>query len=389
MRVLVALAVVVVVSAVPRERRQVAETTETYCNNGRDVCVPYYLCRDGSIITDGAGLIDIRIGPARDDNSTDTRTGELISECPSFLDVCCNDPSRVIPTPAPYQPRCGRRNEDGVNARITGFPANQAQFGEFPWMTAVLKTEYVEGQEANLYVCGGSLVHDQVVLTGAHCVFSLDHSILNVRLGEWDTQKAYELYGHQDRKVNHVIIHEGFNPNNLQNDFALLFLESPVELAPNVDTICLPHQGSSFDGSYCWATGWGKDQFGKEGVFQNILKEIALPVVGRGDCQNYLRQTRLGSFFKLDHSFTCAGGEPGQDTCTGDGGSPLVCQVNQDTYVQAGIVAWGIGCGEQGIPGVYADLGYAANWITTNIDQALFDRYSIDNTNYWSYQQQY
>merc|ERR1712133_347380 len=53
------------------------------------------------------------------------------------------------------------------------------------------------------------------------------------------------------------------------------------------------------------------------------------------------------------------------DTCKGDGGSPLVCPSKYDpnTYVQTGIVAWGIGCGENGTPGVYADVSKASCWI--------------------------
>merc|ERR1711972_529069 len=49
-----------------------------------------------------------------------------------------------------------------------------------------------------------------------------------------------------------------------------------------------------------------------------------------------------------DESFICAGGVAGKDTCKGDGGSPLVCASKEDpfTFVQAGVVAWGIGCGE-------------------------------------------
>merc|ERR1711862_645112 len=61
-------------------------------------------------------------------------------------------------------------------------------------------------------------------------------------------------------------------------------------------------------------------------------------------------------------------------TCKGDGGSPLVCPSKYDpnTYVQAGIVAWGIGCGEQGTPGVYADVSKATCWI----DQAITCHYA-------------
>merc|ERR1712098_148955 len=53
--------------------------------------------------------------------------------------------------------------------------------------------------------------------------------------------------------------------------------------------------------------------------------------------------------FRLHPSFMCAGGVPGKGTCTGDGGGPLMCSSYEDpdTYEQAGIVAWGIGCGDQ------------------------------------------
>merc|ERR1712137_571283 len=65
-------------------------------------CVPYYQCSNGSIITDGAGLIDIRNG-----------FGALNpeeSKCRGFLDVCCKDPDFVAPPPKPrYASKCGSR----------------------------------------------------------------------------------------------------------------------------------------------------------------------------------------------------------------------------------------------------------------------------------------
>lgn len=52
-----------------------------------------------------------------------------------------------------------------------------------------------------------------------------------------------------------------------------------------------------------------------------------------------------------------------------DGGSPLVCPVvdKPGHYYQAGIVAWGIGCGEDGTPGVYVDVAKFRQWIDQKV----------------------
>jgi hypothetical protein len=56
--------------------------------------------------------------------------------------------------------------------------------------------------------------------------------------------------------------------------------------------------------------------FSGRGVkIETTMRKVELPIIPPADCQEELRQTRLGSFFRLHDSFVCAGGEPGKDTC--------------------------------------------------------------------------
>jgi len=82
-------------------------------------CVPYYQCGgDGQIITDGAGLIDIRFG------GSDVELAVLDSTdlmCPGSLDVCCANPDFEFTTLAPLEepttPGYGNNGDGGADGK--------------------------------------------------------------------------------------------------------------------------------------------------------------------------------------------------------------------------------------------------------------------------------
>ena len=46
---------------------------------------------------------------------------------------------------------------------------------------------------------------------------------------------------------------------------------------------------------------------------------------------------------------------------------------SQTNYYQAGVVAWGIGCGDENIPGVYADVESSRGWIVGKLNALKVD----------------
>ncbi|XP_059056441.1 phenoloxidase-activating factor 2-like [Achroia grisella] len=306
-------------------------------------------------------------------------------ECESYLDVCC-EPANLLPDPVTAAPvkkeletKCGMYNKDGVGFRIT-LNSNQeeAQFGEFPWMVAIIKIEPVdekipEGQKKETYIEAGSLIHPQVVLTGANFV-ATDQKLI-VRAGEWDTQTTKEIYPHQDRDVEKVEIHKDYNKKSLFYNIAVLFLSAPMELVPNVGVACLPPSNLRAEaGTRCLSAGWGKDKYGKEGTYQVILKKVQVPVVDHDTCQTQLRKTRLGRRFILHSSFMCAGGEE-RSTCSQDAGAPLVCPIQHEEgrYMQFGIMAWSITCSSDIAPSAYVDVANLRDWIDDKVVGRGFD----------------
>lgn len=66
----------------------------------------------------------------------------------------------------------------------------------------------------------------------------------------------------------------------------------------------------------------------------------------------------------LFHSFVCF-----LLFLQGDSGGPLVCEFN-NTWVQVGIVSWGIGCGRKDFPGVYTEVSIYKLWIIDQMSQS-------------------
>ncbi|XP_055837511.1 phenoloxidase-activating factor 2-like [Episyrphus balteatus] len=316
------------------------------------VCVRQYLCHNRTMDPYGGGTIEIRMS----------------SGCNTIYEICChlNETSdEPILNPLPSTVGCGYRNKNGVGIKIRELTDNEAEFGEYPWMVRISEKIMKKGKVVISPKCGGSLIAPRVVLTGAHCVNSTQAPNFQVRAGEWVPYSDAEPYPHQDRQVEEIILHENYDVGSyLENNIALLFLDIPFDDAPHINTVCLPPVNANFDMSRCFASGWGMKQFGSR-RYSNIMKKLELPVVPNAKCQNDLRQTRLGQSFELHSSLMCAGGEFGKDTCTGDGGSPLVCPManNPDRYYQVGIVSWGIGCGDKNVPGVYANIPHLRSWI--------------------------
>jgi len=242
-------------------------------------------------------------------------------------------------------------------AIIGGQPADP---GEYPWQVAL-----IDNASNSWWGCGGSLIAPTWVATAAHCVANpgapaVDPSDLSVAVGRDDLSTSD---GQQIRVVE-VRSHEGFDAD-FDNDIALLRLAAPVQLTTTVQTIpmvtgYLSHLYAA--GVPATVTGWGTRTSG-EPDYPDVLHEVQVPIVDQTACE--YAYGAVGS--EITGNMLCAGlPQGGKDSCQGDSGGPLVV-ADGDGYKLAGIVSWGEGCAEPGLPGVYTRMANYTGWVATEM----------------------
>ncbi|XP_063834120.1 vitellin-degrading protease-like [Ostrinia nubilalis] len=195
------------------------------------------------------------------------------------------------------------------------------------------------------FICGGSIVAKDVVITAAHCLSTTNPLDYTVRVGS-----SYSGSGGQVLRVAKVLGHPDYNSNN---DIAIVWLSKPVTFSDKVAAIPMKDSNEEVpDGAMTQVTGYGAT----DPWFKNYnvkLRRVMVPKVNHDVCQKAYAPA------KITPQMLCAGfPEGGKDACQGDSGGPLI----HDGKL-AGIVSFGAGCARPDYPGVYAKMSALRKWV--------------------------
>uniref|UniRef100_A0A674EWD2 complement subcomponent C1r n=1 Tax=Salmo trutta TaxID=8032 RepID=A0A674EWD2_SALTR len=109
-------------------------------------------------------------------------------------------------------------------------------------------------------------------------------------------------------------------------------------------------------------------------ILANKLRYIRLPVVDGDECRDSVNRTKAAmpteTIPVLTDNMFCAGvPEGGKDSCSGDGGGAYVLMEDSTKrFWAAGIVSWGVGCGQTGRYGVYTRVAKYISWINKTME---------------------
>ncbi len=264
--------------------------------------------------------------------------------------------------------------EDSDSAgRVIG--GEVAEDGAWPWQIALIVAEAPRNADAQF--CGGSMLLDRWVLTAAHCIHMAD---ANGIYRDINPQAVSVLVGTNEIAagegdavpIEAIYRHPAYVGEDFDNDIALIKLARAPQV--NYGTIQVPDAefGDALDqpGVRTFVTGWGLTNGAQR---TSMMMEAEIQMLSRQQCNEVMLEERAAAAAEgisyaasafgltqqeaenvwqelvtyvrppMTENMLCSGTfEGGKGACSGDSGGPLVVPLQDGSFIQAGVVSWGL-----------------------------------------------
>jgi len=240
---------------------------------------------------------------------------------------------------------CGLENP-GMDRIVGGHEAGENQW---PWQVALFIDD--------AWFCGGSLISDEYVMTAGHCADGA--SYFNIMAGAHDVRASSEPHRVEITSYE-GFTHPNWDPQNLENDIALVRLPEKIEFNEYIRPACLPpaaDESNGYVGELTTPVGWGKNADSAGGITPKLQMVEDLPVIDNPTCNDY--------YGIINDGIMCIDSSGGKGVCNGDSGGTLnIRQEAENKWTQVGVTSFvsSAGC-ESGNPHGFSRVAYFGQWI--------------------------
>ena len=232
--------------------------------------------------------------------------------------------------------------------------------GDYPWMVSILYSNISDVFVAHF--CGGVLINPNFVLTAAHCVENKTASELQVIVGE---KYLDQNINNKRKNVSEVLIYPYFDSVTLDNDLALLVLQSPVT---DKEPIFIAESSdlNSTTGTPLPAQilGWGATNSART-VYPRYLQLGNTQIVSKATANT----AQAWNGIITDQMIPAGYSNGSIVTCSGDSGGPLIVQTIKGESRLAGITSFGPagGCSQANKYSIFTKVQSYSTWIYRQI----------------------
>ena len=248
------------------------------------------------------------------------------------------------------------RPRPSSTARASVIGGETAAPGTFPWMAVVID---VKGEEG--FVCSGTVVAPNLILTAGHCAADLATGLTNEAAGYGViTGNVNALASNRQlSRVSRVLVYPRYTVTGTMGgwgDAALLVLSTSTT-APAIPLATSANAERLRAGTHALIAGWGETEYGQKKLTGQLM--WAKSIVRGG------HQCKGDSQFRFEAQI-CVTHPPGvvSGTCFGDSGGPLLAAgPGGQGLVEIGIENSGVGHCTTRYPHIYTRADLISPWV--------------------------